>query len=327
MDHTMAISRRRFLGTAAATMAAPLAGASENGKIPTRVLGRTGAQVSILAFGCGTRFLQYKAEEEAVKILNRAIDLGINYFDTAYGYGKGVSEKRIGMVLKARRKEVFLADKLESRKADEAMREAEVSLKRLHTDHFDLLHIHNLTDEKDLAAIEAPDGVLKALYKLRDQKVARAIGITAHMLPEVLKTALDRHDFDCTQMALNAALAGMGTRQGGFGANRMAEPLSFQSLALPVANRKNMGVIAMKVFAQDYLSGEAPAEQLLRDSMSLPVAAAVVGMPKLEHLENNVALAKAFRPLAAAEMKQISERLSVEHKSRLDRIFCHHVDA
>ena len=96
-----------------------------------------------------------------------------------------------------RRKEVVLATKLPGRKADEARRQLELSLKRLRTDRLDVLHIHALQDEADLAAIEAPDGVLKALYEARDQKIARAIGITCHAAPAALKTALERHDFDC----------------------------------------------------------------------------------------------------------------------------------
>jgi aryl-alcohol dehydrogenase-like predicted oxidoreductase len=203
------------------------------------------------------------------------------------------------------------------------MRTVEGSLKRLQTDHFDLLHIHSLTGEEDLAAAEA--GALKVLYKMREQKVARAIGITSHTDPVVLKTALERHDFDCTQMALNAALAGNRTNPDGTVWNRQPA-VSFQSVALPVAKRKNMGVIAMKVFAQERLLGEAPVEKLLLYSMSLPVTAAVVGMPKLEYIEANIRTAKNFKPLPEAEMRELSGTISGRHKMALDRFFSNHVD-
>jgi predicted aldo/keto reductase-like oxidoreductase len=197
-------------------------------------------------------------------------------------------------------------------------------LKRLQTDHVDLLHIHSLTDEADLAAIEAADGVLKVLQKLRDQKVARLIGITSHTDPAVLKTALDRHDFDCTQMALNAARAGMAKGISAYGEQH---PQSFETLALPVAKRKNMGVIAMKIFAQEQLNGKAPVEKLIGYSMSLPVSAVVIGMPKLEYIDQNIAVAKAFKPMGRDDMRSISDQLSNAHKASIDRFFADHVDA
>jgi aryl-alcohol dehydrogenase-like predicted oxidoreductase len=200
----MSISRREFIETTALGGLALPAFAAPT-PLPTRVLGRTGARVSILAFGSGSRFLAY-SEAKGIEALNRALDLGITYVDTAQDYGQGESERRVGMVMKTRRKEVFLATKVTRRKYDDAMRSVEGSLKRLQTDHVDLLHIHSLTDEADLAAAEA--GALQVLYKMREQKVARAIGITSHSDPVVLKAALEHNDFDCTQMALNAGLAG-----------------------------------------------------------------------------------------------------------------------
>src|SRR6202142_3905409 len=238
----MKISRRDFLGTAAVTGTAARAATDA---MPTRVLGQTGARVSILAMGGGSRFLMYKDEDKALEALNRAFDLGITYMDTAYGYGDGLSEERVGKVMKTRRKGIFLVTKINKRKGDEAQRVLEGSLKRLQTDHLDLIHVHSLTDEHDLADVEAPDGVLKVLLKLRDQKVTRFIGITSHTDPAVLKTALERHDFDCTQMALNAARGGRGGGKKGRVPNK-ARKISFKDVALRVPRHKKMGVIAMK---------------------------------------------------------------------------------
>jgi len=320
----MKLSRREFLGTAALTGVAASAAA---GTMPTRVLGQTGARVSILAMGGGSRFLMYKDEDKALEALNHAFELGITYMDTAYGYGDGQSEERVGKVMKTRRNGLFLATKINKRNGDEAQRILEGSLKRLQTDHLDLIHIHGLADQQDLAAIEAPDGVLKVLLKLRDQKVTRFIGITSHSDPTVLKTALERHDFNCTQMALNAARVGMGDTGSGFGPNTKMK-VSFEDIALPVARRKKMGVIAMKVFAQEALVGQAPVEKLLYYPLSLPgVTLAVAGMPKFEFIEQNIALAKAFKPLPPAEMKEISSKLADRNKAALDLFFSRHIDA
>ncbi len=327
----MSLSRRRFLESTALGIAASSAQGSpidppSGGPLPKRTLGRTGAKVSILAMGGGSRFLMYKEEDKALEALNRAFDLGITYMDTAYGYGNGLSEERVGKVMKTRRKGVFLVTKINKRKGDEAARILEGSLKRLQTDQVDLIHIHSLLGEDDLKEIEAKDGVLNTLLKLRDQKVTRFIGITSHTDPTALKTALERHDFDCTQMALNAALVGMKDGKGNMAMNPDMKP-SFESIALPVANRKKMGVIAMKVYAQEGLVGQAPLEKLLYYSLSLPVSLAVVGMPKLEYIEQNVRMAKAFKPLAKAEMKALSGQLSDKNKAAFDLYFRDHVDA
>jgi uncharacterized protein len=141
--------------------------------LPSRTLGRTGARVSILAFGCGSRFLMYKDEESALAILNRAIDLGITYLDTAYSYGDGESETRVGKVVASRRKQVWLATKIPDRTRDEFLRRLEASLKRLRTDYVDLVHIYGLGEDSDLAKIEASDGALKGLMEAREQKMPR----------------------------------------------------------------------------------------------------------------------------------------------------------
>lgn len=323
----MSLTRRRFLESAALTpLAAGAAEIDRKTTLPTRVLGRTGARVSILGFGSGSRFLSYKEEDKALEALNRALDLGITYVDTAASYGNGVSEERVGKVLKTRRKGIWLATKIGPRKADEAKKIIERSLKLLQVDHVDLMHIHALGDEQDLAAIEAADGVLKVMYQMRDQKVARFIGVTCHSDPLVLKTALERHDFDCTQMALNAARAGAVSAKGAMLIGPSRGEQSFEALALPVARRKKMGVTAMKVFAQEGLIGKAPVKELLSYSLTLPVAACIVGMPKLEFINANTEMARAYRPMPKNTMREFSDAVSSKNKVALDRFFANHVD-
>ena len=313
------ISRRKFLenlglGTAAGTSLLLLkdaAGARATmNSIPTRTLGRTGAKVSILAFGCGSRFLMYKQEDSALAILNRAIDLGISYLDTAYAYGDGESETRVGKIMSSRRKEVWLATKIPDRTRDGFLRRLEGSLKRLNTDHVDLVHIHSLGQEDDLARIEAPDGALKGLMEARDQKMAHFVGMTSHTNGEVMAKAIERHDLDCVQMALNASRNGR-----------------FEEVALPLANAKSLGVIAMKVTGQEFLVGDGPGKaqmsSLLRYSMSLPVATAVVGMPKPEMLTDNVEMARGFSVLDDNEKERLRQQLQPSREGLEKRLVGH----
>src|SRR5687767_6257251 len=239
----MSISRRHFLGTTAAGLTAGAVAADSQTTLPTRVLARTGVRVSILGFGSGSRFLQYKEEDKALEALEKALNLGINYFDTSDDYGSGhLSEQRLAKVLKGRRG-IFVATKMSPRDGAEAARSVEASLKALQVDRIDLLHIHALTTAEDLAKIEAKGGPLEQLLKFRDQKVARFIGITSHSDPAVLKTALERHDFDCVQMALNAGIVNMKNGRGGMVPDTEIKT-SFEALALPVAIRKKMGILA-----------------------------------------------------------------------------------
>lgn len=320
------LTRRHFLGGAAAAAAVGQTAAG-NGKLPARPLGRTGATPSILAMGCGSRLAMYEEEDKAIEALNLALDLGVTYLDTAQSYGGGNSELWVGKVMAERRKEVFLATKIAFRDYDQAMRRTEESLKRLQTDQIDLVHIHSLKGEEDLAAIEA--GSLRALMKLRDQKVCRFAGITSHSYPDVLATALERHDFDCTQMALNAAKQGRSEN-----ARNPVDHLpedSFEEVALPVALRKKMGVLVMKATGQDALLGSSPGKagigRLLQYALSLPVTSAVVGMPTLEYLRENVGVAANFEPMEADEMKRFSTELAGANKHAMDHRFHCHVDA
>jgi uncharacterized protein len=321
------MNRRQFLeAVAVGLVVVPALGAKAPARLPQRRLGRTGLKVPILGFGSGSRFLMYKEDDKALEALNRAIDLGITYFDTAHDYGEGQSEERIGQVMATRRKEVTLATKISARTADRARREIELSLKRLRTDHLDVLHIHQLRSTQDLAAIEAPGGVLEALYEARSQKITRAIGITCHADPIALRTALERHDFNCTQMALNAGLARMADAPGGMKATPMGSG-SFEKLALPVATRKHIGVIAMKVFGQEQLFRAAPVEKLLAYALSLPVSLASVGMPRLEHIERNAAFARAFTPMSARERQRLADSIESGRKLAMRQFFSFHEDA
>jgi uncharacterized protein len=324
----MSFTRREFLETAAAgTLAAgPLAGAA---KIPTRPLGKTGFNATVLSFGGGSRFTAYKEEEDAIRAFSHALDLGINYLDTSDNYGPAQrSEILIGKVLKTRRKGVFVATKCSDRDGSKTRQLVERSLKNLQVDQLDLVHIHSLLDEEDLSRIEAKGGVLEQLMRCKEAKLTRFIGITCHAAPVALQKALERHDFDCTQMALNAAMAAIKSGPGGLVPNpEVAE--AFEDTALPVANRKKMAVIAMKIFAQDALKDqpEATGRNMIYYALTLPITTAVISYPRPELLDENVKLVQAFKSLPKAEMSRLAQTLSLRNISALVRQFRHHVDA
>src|SRR5262249_53148419 len=279
-------SRREFLRT---TTAAMLLGAAERtlgattsslSPVPKRRLGKTGEMVSCIGFGSGTRFCSIQDEDAAQALLERAFDLGVNYFDTAGSYTRRplerLSEKRLGEFSKHRRKQIFLATKIDPRDRDGALRSVETSLKFLQTDYLDLIQIHSLSDLNDLDRIGSANGVLAAIQQLRDQKTSRFIGITGHNDGAAMTDALRRHDFDTVLMSLNAAQSANPIAQ------RKMEPIpAFEQSALPVALQKNMGILSMKVMGQGMIVGSGPGRaspgELLQFNLSQPVASVVIG--------------------------------------------------
>jgi len=319
------LTRRNFLATAA--MAAIATELDAKTGMPVRPLGRTGFKTSLLAFGCGSRWLAYKDPEKAQTALQRAVAAGVNYLDSAAAYGDGVSEQWVGQFLKSHgRKDLFVVTKIGGdRSYDDTMRIIDRSLKNLGVSQVDLLHIHSLGNEADLEKIEAANGQLKAMYKAKEQKMARFIGVTCHTNPQVLKTALERHEFDSTQMALNIAQIGNSAPSNKAGEG-MTGASGFEALAMPVAVKKKMGLTAMKAFAQEKLLGKAAPEVLLRYAMTLPVAAVTVGMPQMAHIDTNLEVAKNFTPLSREEMKSLPAGVSAQMRASIDRFFADHVD-
>jgi uncharacterized protein len=312
---SLPVTRREFIGSTVGIAALGTLAQAAPAALPTRPFGKTGLTVPVLAFGCGSRFLAYKDVDEALAVLEHVIDQGITYLDTAASYGNGESERRIGLLMGRRRRDVLLATKIPDsmRTRDAALKAVEASLQRLQTDRLDVLHLHSLGNDDDLAAMERPDGAIAALYELRDQKVARAVGMTSHTNGAVMARAIERHDLDCAQMAMNPARA-----------------LDFEDQALPAAVKKQLGIICMKVTGQEKLvgggMGRADMTSLVRYALSLPVSCAVIGMPRREFVEENIALAKAFRPLSPAEMDRVREQVAPAQAS-VAAFFANHADA
>ncbi len=307
-------SRRSFIGRVATAAAgvgllkvskpaetlAKVFPADKKVNMPTRFLGKTGYEVKIYSLGGQSTLEEPGHDKEADEIINRAIDLGINYIDTAAAYGNGVSETYIGRVMKTRRKEVYLATKTHDRSYDGSMRLLERSLKNLQTDHLDAWQIHNVRMQDDLDKIFADDGVLRAMQKARDEKIIKYIGITGHKDPFILAEAIKRYDFDTILMAVNAA---------------DKHHNSFIENLLPLANEKGMGIIAMKIPARGRIfkdGGITKMDQALRYVMTQQVSTVIVGIDTVPHLEENVRIASEFVPMKKEEQEEL-EKLTASY--------------
>lgn len=311
------MDRRRFLsalaaaGGAAATPWASAMAADANA-IPTRKLGRTGVEVTVLGLGGFTGMKEVRSKEfDPVELANAAIDAGVRYFDTAPAYNNGQSERNYGEVLASRRAEVFLAGKTGQRTYDGAMREVEASLKHLRTDHVDLLQVHNTKANEDLAAWGKPNGVFRALGKLREEKVARFIGVTGHESAEVLCRAITMYEVDTILTTFNP----------------MPARRAYAEKLLPLALEKRMGILAMKVMGgalgslakgnplkndgapnHDDAPHQADPGELIRYVLGLPITVAVVGMKSLAQLRTNTAAARQT-PFDALQCKALEARM------------------
>lgn len=175
-------------------------GGNAMSELPTRPLGTTGYDVSILAIG-GVRYNK-RSDEEAVRVVNRAIDLGINYIDTAHAYED--SERKIGLATADRREEVFLATKTGRRDYDGAKAEIEQSFRDLQTDHIDLMQVHSLADEEELAQLTGPDGALKAMEEYVDDGSIGHVSVTGHTTPHILAKAMGEYPFSTLLVSIGA---------------------------------------------------------------------------------------------------------------------------
>lgn len=205
--------------------------------MPRRRLGRTGHQAGLFSLGGQGVIEQANAADTAIAVVRRALDLGVNYLDTAPRYTAGAreSEQHIGTALQGDRHRVFLATKTHDRSRDGSLKLLDESLELLQTDHVDLWQIHNIQHQEEIEQVFAPGGALEALIRAREDGRVRFLGITGHFDPAPLLEGLRRFDFDCILMALNAA-----------------DPhcASFATRLLPTAVAKQMGIIAMKVPAR-----------------------------------------------------------------------------
>lgn len=281
--------------------------------MPTRNLGRTGYRVGLLSLG-GQATLEIPGKEaESEAIINRALDMGVNYVDSAAGYGNGTSEKHIGRVVKTRRKETFITSKTSDRTYDGSMRLLERTLGSMNTDHLDLWQIHNLQTREQLDQIFSKDGAMRALQQAREQGMTSFLGVTGHYEPNVLLEAIKRFPFDTILMAVNAA---------------DRHYLSFIEHLLPAAQEMRMGIIGMKVATRGRVlsswtppppdqqpermrtakPGTLTIQEALSYNLSLPVSTTIIGVDTVAQIEQNVRFASTFTPLSEVQMRELERR-------------------
>jgi aryl-alcohol dehydrogenase-like predicted oxidoreductase len=251
----------------------------------TRPLGKTGKSFPILSFGA-QRIVDDEGcnEGEAIEILNTALDRGIRYFDTAWVYSHGQSEKRVGMVSKHRRDEMWIATKVFNTTRDGALRQLEESLSRLQTDHVDEWRLHNVWDLNRLDQMTGKGGALEAAIQAREEGMVRFISISGHTDPQVQIEALRRFPFDTALVALSVLDHFI---------------YSFAEEFLPVAAQKGVGVVGMKIFGYKKLAHVA--DRALRYALALPVTTVIAGCSTMEQLEADLAVAEHFTPMAGPE--------------------------
>ena len=302
MEDVTAVDRREFsqivaIGTALATTMAGVA-ADNVEPIPRRQLGKTGEKVSVLGLG-GYHIGKAASLKVAVRIVHEAIDAGVTFLDNAWEYNGGRSEEWMGEALKDRRDKVFLMTKVCTHGRDKkvAMQQLEESLKRLQTDHLDLWQIHEVIHENDPDLHFAKGGVVEALDEAKKAGKVKYVGFTGHKHPDIhLKMLSHDYPFDTVQMPLNC-----------FDASYR----SFERRILPEAIKKGIAVLGMKSLggdAQPVLHGVVTAEEAIRYAMSLPVTVTITGVDSLEILQQNLSIARGFKPMSLAEMDSLRKR-------------------
>jgi aryl-alcohol dehydrogenase-like predicted oxidoreductase len=325
---TAGLMAQAALPASATTLPALPTNPATQAAMPTRNLGKTGYRVGIFSLGGQAALERPDNAAAAVPIIEKALDLGVNYIDTSsiYGGPQRWSEQYVGQVMKTRRSEAFLASKTRERTRDASMQMLEKSLKLLNTDHLDLWQLHDIGSTNEVEQIFAKGGAMQALLEAREQKMVRYLGITGHFRPEPLIDCIHRHPFDTILMAVNAA-----------------DPhhFSFSEQLLPLAVEKQMGIIGMKVPARGRIlsswtpppmeqqkhswegmvlaptPGTLNMQQAMYYALSLPISTVIIGCDSVAQLEQNVQLAREFTPFNEKQMAGLVEKAEPVSKQAL----------
>ncbi len=286
------MQRRTFLTAAAVGSAVP---AAAQGPLPMAALGKTGLRVARIAVG--GYHMNVRGEQEALRILRRAFDLGLNFYDSANGYHGGASDEILGKAFAgADRQKVLLMTKCEIYTRDGAMRVLEQQLRRLRTDYIDLWQCHQVSEHSEVDRILGPAGALEAFVLAKKQGKVRHIGFTGHRDPAIhLRLLQSASEWETVQMPVN-----------------LIDPhyLSFLRQVLPEARRRGLGVIAMKSNAMGQISAQnvASIDDCLRFAWSQDIDTLVSGVETVAQLEHNVAALRAFRKMPPQEISSLLER-------------------
>jgi aryl-alcohol dehydrogenase-like predicted oxidoreductase len=255
----------------------------------TRPLGKTGWQASVLTLG-GVKWDTHLPEADAIALIQRALELGVNTFDTAHGYGGGESERRLGQALRGASQPVFVSTKITNRTQDGARRQMDTSLQRLGMDRVDLMFVHGLDDEDDYRKVIGPNSVLRAIEELRSAGRIRFVGVSGHWYRQNMERILAEYPFDVVLCPLSLF--------------NLAYGYSFVDTVLPLARQRCMAVMGMKVFGAGRVKHAASIEPYLRYSLNLPVDTLVIGCDSVEQLEQTVRVVKSRPPPLSAEEQE-----------------------
>ncbi len=294
------MERREFIATTAAALAALTnrgwAETENTNGMPYRMLGKTGVKVSLIGIGgyhIGDRFT---SDETSMAVIRGAIDRGVNFMDNAWHYNNGRSEEMMGKALKdGYREKAFLMTKHHGRDPKTAQEHLEASLKRLQVDHIDLWQFHEIESMEAVEKIYS-SGVLEYVQRKKDEGVIGHIGFTGHTLPSIHRAMIEKgFDWETVQMPINVL---------------DHHYRSFTQEIIPLLTDRNIGIIGMKSMASGSIvkNNIATVEECLRFAMGMPVATVVSGISTMEHLEQNIAIAKTFKPMTEAEIAKLLEK-------------------
>ncbi|MGB2666141.1 MAG: aldo/keto reductase [Candidatus Acidiferrum sp.] len=310
-DSNAGVSRREFIGMTAATLFA--AGAlpsntkpeNKNG-ISYRTLGHTGESVSMVGIG-GYHLGKQSDPAESIRIIRAAIDEGINFLDNCWDYNGGESEIRMGNALRdGYRQKAFLMSKIDGRTKSAAAAQINESLRRLQTDHIDLMQFHEVIRDTDPDRVFASGGALEAVQEAQKTGKIRFIGFTGHKSPDIhlkmLATA-SQHGFrfDTVQMPLNVMDAHYD---------------SFEKKVLPVLVKNNIGVLGMKPIGDRIIldSKTVTATECLHYAMNLPTSVVITGCDSLPILQQALAAARSFQPMDSSQVVALLAKTAIAAK-------------
>jgi len=288
------MNRRKFLQISPLALGAASTLAADS-PMPMTTLGKSGLKVS--KFCLGGYHMRVRGEDEGIRVIHRAMELGVNFFDSAHLYHNGASDETYGKALTdGRRQKILLMSKAEIRDRDGAMRQLELTLKRMNTDYLDLWQCHQVVAQEEVDQILAPNGSLEAFVKAKQQGKVRHIGFTGHADPAVHLRLLNATDaWETVQCPVNCI-----------------DPhyLSFIQNVLPAARKKGLGILGMKSNAMGGIGKNkiASIDECLRFAWTQDVNVVVSGVESVDQLEHNVGICKTFQPMSKQEISALLER-------------------
>ncbi len=271
---------------------------STKSDMPTRRLGRTGVEVSLIGLGGWHLGFKSMSEELSIRIIRTAIDNGINFMDNCWDYNEGASEIRMGKALRdGYRERAFLMTKIDGRTKQDAAKQLDESLKRLQTDHIELVQHHEILRYEDPHRIFDEKGANAALLEARDAGKISFIGFTGHKDPRIHLYMLEVADkygfsFDTVQMPLNVM---------------DAHYRSFEKAVLPELVKRDTGVLAMKTMANGLIleSNTVSAIESLQYAMNLPTSVVITGCESMKDLEQALTAARTFQPMSEDQVTKL----------------------